>query len=344
MPRRPRCDEPYSWHHVMNRGLARRTVFESREDIRYFLSRLAHAVRRGQIEVHAFCVMTTHFHLLVRSPDCKLSEAMRRVQNEYVRRFNRTRHRDGPLFRGRFRSKPVDSLAYRYVLVRYIDSNPVSAGLAQAPQLYPYASAWSYAMPAGPPWLERSWVEQLVRTASAADSYGPREYVAAFGAHLASGLSNLVEQRINGCPDRDDPLDALVRGAPQDVLAWMRSKARLADGTRAGLAICDPASIGEAVGRARAETGEWLIRSGHKHLDAWPHAHAGLLRDLAGLRTSEMSQRLSFSTSAVSNLIRRHRAALSADERYSERVQRLAVEALRLCGVTEAAGIVDKLS
>ena len=65
MPRLPRRDAPGRWFHVMNRGIARRTVFESREDVRYFLSRVARAVRRGEIEVHSFCIMATHFHLLV---------------------------------------------------------------------------------------------------------------------------------------------------------------------------------------------------------------------------------------------------------------------------------------
>lgn len=66
----------------MNRGIARRSVFESRADVRYFLSRLARAVRRRELEVHAYCVMTTHYHLLVRSPLGRLSEGMRRIQND----------------------------------------------------------------------------------------------------------------------------------------------------------------------------------------------------------------------------------------------------------------------
>ena len=61
MARRSREDEPGSWHHVTNRALARRSFFEARADIRMFLSGVARAMRRGQIEVHAWCVLTTHF-------------------------------------------------------------------------------------------------------------------------------------------------------------------------------------------------------------------------------------------------------------------------------------------
>ena len=68
MARRPRLDCEGAWHHVMNRGIARRPIFEGRGDIRFFLSRVARAVRRGELEVHAYCVLPTHFHMLVRSP------------------------------------------------------------------------------------------------------------------------------------------------------------------------------------------------------------------------------------------------------------------------------------
>ena len=105
MPRLPRLDRAGRWFHVMNRGLARRPEFETEQDIRYFLSRVARAVRRDGLEIDVVCVLTTHFHVLVRIPIGHLSEAMLRIQNEYVRSFNRTRRRDGSLFRGRLVSQ-----------------------------------------------------------------------------------------------------------------------------------------------------------------------------------------------------------------------------------------------
>ncbi len=61
----------------------------------FFVARLARQVRLGRVEVHSCCLMTTHFHLLVHSPVVQLSEAMRRVQNEYSGRFNRMHRRNG---------------------------------------------------------------------------------------------------------------------------------------------------------------------------------------------------------------------------------------------------------
>ena len=98
MARKPRLDGPDTWHHVMNRPIGRRTLFENDADFRYFLSLLAQQVRAGRLEIHAYSLMLTHFHLLVRSVKGELSEAMRQIQYRYSRRFNRTRMRDGSLF------------------------------------------------------------------------------------------------------------------------------------------------------------------------------------------------------------------------------------------------------
>ena len=118
MPRTPRQDEPGTWHHVFNRAIARRALFERREDYRFFLANLARAARRGEIEIHAYCLMGTHYHLLLRSPEGRMAEAMHRVQLAYSRWFNRSRRRDGSLVRGRYGSRLVRSLSYRRVIVR----------------------------------------------------------------------------------------------------------------------------------------------------------------------------------------------------------------------------------
>jgi hypothetical protein len=111
---------------------------------------LARVVRAGWIEVHAHCVLTTHHLLLVESSDEGISRAMGRVQSNYVRGFNRSRKRDGPLFRSRFRSRPIDTLEHRRQLVRYIDAYPVEAGLVPSPALDPHGSAQRYAVPRAP--------------------------------------------------------------------------------------------------------------------------------------------------------------------------------------------------
>ena len=111
----------------MNRGVAKRLLFGDDVDYRRFMMLLACAARRHAFEVIAFSLMPNHFHLLVRS-NGSLSEGMRRLQNDYSRWFNRRHGRDGPLMRGRFKSRPVNSIAYFGVLCW-----PVSAGHRSSP-------------------------------------------------------------------------------------------------------------------------------------------------------------------------------------------------------------------
>jgi len=246
MARHSRQDLPGSWHHVINRGLAKRPLFEDRDDIRFFLSRLAREVRRGRIELHSWCILTTHFHLLVRSPVGELSEALRRSQNEYSRYFNRRHKRDGTLVRGRFFSKPVTSLAYRRTLVRYIDHNAVKAGLVRAPWSYPWCSAAQYVHASRPLWLERSWVKSVASTDQATRFHG-EDYIRAFGGSFREATSRLVESRILSTHRGVDDLDDLVGSASPQVFAWMKRKTKLADGAQIGLPVCDVQSVREAV-------------------------------------------------------------------------------------------------
>ena len=76
---------------MFNRGIAKRALPETAEDIALLLACLQNAVDRGLIEVHSYCVMTTHFGLFARSLTGELSAAMKILQNAYSRTFNRSR-------------------------------------------------------------------------------------------------------------------------------------------------------------------------------------------------------------------------------------------------------------
>lgn len=98
MVRLNRSDAPGVWHHVVNRGVAHRAIFESSAEMRHFLALLALQVRARRLEVHAYCLLNNHFHLLIRSPQGALAQVMHFVQWRYSRWFNARRGRDGPLF------------------------------------------------------------------------------------------------------------------------------------------------------------------------------------------------------------------------------------------------------
>jgi len=330
MARRPRQDHPGSWHHVINRGLAKRPLFENREDIRFFLSRLAREVRRERIEVHAWCVLTTHFHLLVRSPRGELSEALRRSQNEYSRFFNRRHKRDGTLIRGRFFSKPVTSLTYRRTLVRYIDNNAVHAGLASTPWSYRWCSAAQYVFGSGPPWLDRSWVEGEANPEREGPFRG-EDYIRTVGGPFEEATRRLVESRISSTRLAQDDLDDLVGSAPARVRAWMKRKAMLADGGRIGLPVCDTKSIQHAVQRARNDSGPWEVSPNGLERCAYGLVEVGLLRTMACLTWERISLAIGSPLSSSQRRLRVHHSLLEEDPDYARKAGEIGAAALAAC-------------
>lgn len=144
MSRPLRIEFPNAWYHVMNRGAARQPIMKSPKHAHTFVNLLEKISEDYGIEIHAYCLMGNHYHLLVRTPYANLSEAMRHLNSMYTRRFNRAEKRDGPLFRGRFKSIIVDAEDYLVALSRYIHRNPVEAKLVKNPLGYPWSSFAAY--------------------------------------------------------------------------------------------------------------------------------------------------------------------------------------------------------
>jgi REP element-mobilizing transposase RayT len=332
MGRRPRQDRPGSWHHVVNRGIAKRPLFESKSDIRFFLSRLAREVRRGRIEIHAYSILTTHFHMLVRSPVGELSEALRQAQNAHSRRFNRMHRRDGSLVRGRFFSKPVEDDCYWRTLVRYIDHNPERARIVTRSEIYPFGSAFHYHRDSGPPWLERRRVEGEACRLAGVSRFGAGIYASVFGndgSATTAELVDLVERRMNARASVD-PLADLVGSTPIEVQRWMERKTRLADGHVPGLPVCSPASLVRALEQEEQQHGPWTAELGEVLVPARPRAFNGLAHDLAGLSWRELSERQGESLMRCRRFGREHRTLVHDDADYRMRTARVVQLALEL--------------
>lgn len=330
MARKAREDGPGVWHHVVNRGMSKRPLFERREDMRFFLARLARQVREGRIEVHAYCLMTTHYHLLLRSVNGELSEAMRRIQNEYSRRFNRQRERDGSLIRGRFFSRPVNSLRYRRILVRYIDSNPVRAAMTSQVGDYEHCSAHDHRTGRHRPWLCGEWIASvLAEIAHGADATWA-EYLRMFGAQDVDAVEEshaLVESRILSNA-RMDPLDDLIGTVPADIRRWMANKARLADGHRIGLPAFGPTTLRRALTAHLESRGEWLLHDRAAYLRGSELAWFGISRDHCGLSLTQLGDLSGMSRSSVDRLCRLHRQRLLSSEEHATRCAEIVSGAL----------------
>ena len=153
MPRKPRVDYPGAWHHVFNRGIGHGVIFETDHSRAFFLRCLDDACMISGVEVHAYCLMGNHFHLLLHSRTGRLGVAMQSLSRHYTQGTNQHLGRDGPLFRGRFQSVPVVTDAQLLSVSRYIHRNPVQAGLAAQAADWPWSSAQAYLGGPKPQWL-----------------------------------------------------------------------------------------------------------------------------------------------------------------------------------------------
>ena len=312
MPRRPRFDRPGSWHDVVNRALGKRPYFETRRDKRQFMARLACQIRRGRLEVHSYCLMSTHFHMLVCSPKGELSEALRQIQNSYARYFNRTRDRDGPLVKSRFYSKRVDSDEYRRIVIGYIDANPVTAGMVPQAWDFEFGSARAWIRGDRQPWLSDRWIPQRVADWTHADGFSPEGYLRVFGEWSADELSQLgelVEFRLEQA-GLEEPHTGLVDEAPASVLAWLQQRAALADGQVLGLAACGPTAVERAVQSRVLAVGDWILGADTAVLRGSLVARVGLLQSLCQLSELRLQQRTGLSRWNVRKAAHLHRTEL----------------------------------
>jgi len=124
----------------MNRGNNRRDIFLDDADFTAFLSQMASTGRHHDWSILAYCLMPNHFHLLVEADIGDLSDGMRDLTGTYARRFHRRHGTRGHLFGGRFRAVPVLDDRQVAAVVRYVETNPVAAGLSPTAGDWPWNS------------------------------------------------------------------------------------------------------------------------------------------------------------------------------------------------------------
>jgi putative transposase len=141
MPRTARIVIPGVPLHITQRGNNRSAVFLSRADCTYYLDLLRRASTLGGCGVHAYMLMGNHVHLLVSPHDASgIATMMRSLGCSYVRYFNAQYGRTGTLWEGRYKSTPIDSSRYFFTCSRYIELNPVRAGMVDHPAEFPWSS------------------------------------------------------------------------------------------------------------------------------------------------------------------------------------------------------------
>jgi putative transposase len=141
MSRLRRHSLPGQPHHVIQRGNNRAVIFRTNEDFLYFHESLRLATHRFDCLIHAYVFMSNHVHLLMTPADSTaLGHAMRSLGIRYAGYFNRRYGRTGTLFESRYRSHVVTSERYLFTCYRYIEENPLRAGLVRSLPAYRWSS------------------------------------------------------------------------------------------------------------------------------------------------------------------------------------------------------------
>jgi REP element-mobilizing transposase RayT len=160
MPRRLRIEYPGAIYHVMNRGNQRQNIFKDDKDRRRFLETLEESCAKTEWQIHAYCLMRNHFHLVIETPLPNLVAGMKWLLGVYTKRFNIRHKTCGHLFAGRYKALVVDGSGNGYLqtVCDYVHLNPLRAKLI-APGADLRAFTWSsygeYLKPAAqrPVWL-----------------------------------------------------------------------------------------------------------------------------------------------------------------------------------------------
>ena len=216
MARPLRLEHPGAVWHITSRGNNRGDIFLSDGDRLTFLALLAEAVRRFGWIIHAYVLMTNHFHLVMETPEMTLSRGMKWLNSKYAQWFNRTHDRCGHLFQGRFKGFLVEKETYLLELMRYVVLNPVRARMVEHPEEYRWSSYRATAgFESAPAWLATSWTLAPFGPDLSTQQANYRTFVGEGLFVERSPLDDLVGQLFLGSASWIDRMKALVESKPR---------------------------------------------------------------------------------------------------------------------------------
>jgi putative transposase len=219
-------------YHVLNRGVGRQDLFEDADDFAAFLRAMADVLREEPIRILGFCLMSNHWHLVLwPRRDGELARFMQRLTITHVRRWKEHRHRVGwgSLYQGRYKSFAVQDDAHLTTVLRYVERNPLRAGLVRR------AEAWRWsclgqlaALPEGDPSVpvipiapwpvarRRDWAQWVNRPQTPKEEAAVLRALAHGRPYGSDAWTAKTERRLNLPPLRP-------RGRP---VGWRKKKAK----------------------------------------------------------------------------------------------------------------------
>jgi putative transposase len=288
MSRPLRIEFPGAVYHVTSRGDRREPIFVDDTDRAALLNVLGQGMQRFDAQVLAYCLMGNHYHFVLQTHQANLSLLMRHLNGVYTQAFNRRHGKVGHLFQGRFKAILVDRDAYLLEVCRYVELNPVRAGMVAAPGDWPWSSYRAHVGALGdqpgPPWLDTAGLHGYLLQQPATSAADHRRAGQQYAALVAQGLGvalwddGLRQQIYLGDEDFVDRMQALAepprkttrdtprpqRLAPRPLAHWLgvsasREEALYRAHTEGGLTMTAlAAELGLSVSRvsrliARAE-------------------------------------------------------------------------------------------
>jgi len=144
MARPLRVEYEHAFYHVISRGHRRENIFRNDGDRKKFLNKLSLAAERLQLKIHAYVLMSNHYHLLIETPKANISQAMHDINAGYSNWYRSKYRLIGSIFQGRYKAIVVEKDEYLLVLSAYIHLNPVKTGIVNKPEEYIWSSYGSY--------------------------------------------------------------------------------------------------------------------------------------------------------------------------------------------------------
>jgi putative transposase len=172
MPRRADAFVQDGYYHVYNRGANHSLIFFRDEDFLHCLELIKRYARRYQITVIAYCLLSNHYHFLLRQDGlASVSKFIGVVFNAYVQWLNRRLERSGTLFEGRFKHRRVNNEPYLLNLSRYIHANPVLHGLSDDPAMWEYSNYLEWVGQRPGALVDRTFVSEYFDSPSAYERF-----------------------------------------------------------------------------------------------------------------------------------------------------------------------------
>ncbi len=303
MARPLRIEYPGAYYHVTSRGNEQKDVFKSRWDREKFLTYLESATKRYGAVVHAFCLMSNHYHLLLETPEGNLSKIMRHINGAYTTYFNVKRKRAGHLFQGRYKAILVEADKYLMELSSYIHLNPVRVGIVEKPEQYQWSSYRSYTGHSEPEWLRTGFILGCFAKKPADAQKKYRTFVEdRLGKEYESPLTETFGSSILGGADFIDEISALyLKGKEDENIPALRQFTRRP-------------TPEEIMAEAKAAfVDEKLARRASIHL----------CHKCTGMRLREIGEHFNVRDTGISEASRRFVRELEKDEKLRQKVVRI---------------------